>query len=432
METSIDPTSLLILLSSDEYGPRQNLEEILTLLPTPFTPNQRPPLKEELRHGNIQDVENLPPVYLSSPEKYIALQEKKDRIGQYSREQFEQAVTATNPYEYPNNLAFMNRSIFMNRAAMKLANIDALYKLTHHLGAFMNLTTPGSFRFCDLAGSPGAFTQYVQWRRPESLGYGISLKSTDPGVPDWNMAQLDNHRFFPYYGESGTGNLYFEWRNFVTRVKRDQVLGLDLVMGDGGFDVEKEHAFNRQEFLSFRLIMVQVLTALKLLKEGGDFVLKMFDTVTEITGQLLYLVSLCFERISLFKPIVSRPANAERYLICQGKRKGTEQYERILEQANTIYNEDEILIRLLRDPLPQDFVDWLTALNDSLLTNQQQALDWIFDYLDGKQPPLPTIDLHKIPILFNVPGPRPGRQSKVRVYGAGRGIPFHEGAGIQP
>ena len=415
METSVDPTTLLIR-NKTTLGPRSNPKDILNLRPDAYSVKGRPVITPQIRQANNKEVENLPPVYITTPENYVGLQERKTNIGRFTREEFEAARDATNPYEH------LGRSIFMNRAGLKLANIDALYKLTYHIGAFMHLSTPGPFKFCDLAGAPGAFTQYIQWRRPEAIGYGITLKSTKPDVPDWNLKQLDQTRFFPYYGESGTGNLYFEWRNFVNRVRSDQGLGVDLVTADGGFDIETERAFARQEFLSFRLIMVQLLTALKLLKLGGNFVMKVFDTVTELSAQLLYIASLCFDRITLFKPIASRPANAEKYLICESKKKGTERYELVLEQANAAYNDQENIVNLITG-VPEDFANWLADINDALIGNQEQAIKWIFDSLEGSSPEISTVDLHKALIVWNVPGEPITRRSRLQVPGSGRGIP---------
>ena len=420
METSLDPTSLLIRLPEVEFGPRPTPPDILTLLPLSFSTPTRPIITAQIKQVGNKVVENLSAVYLSKPEEYLSLQDRKANIGRFTREEYENARDATNPYEG------IGRSIFMNRAGVKLANIDALYKLTQHLGALMHLSTPGPFKFCDLAGAPGAFSQLIQWRRPEAMGYGITLKSTDPGVPDWDLKQLDNHRFFPYYGDSGSGNLYYEWKNFVARVRQDQVLGVDLVTADGGFDIETEKAFARQEFLSFRLIMVELLTALKLLTQGGSFVVKVFDTVTELTAQLLYIASLCFDKISLFKPVSSRPANAEKYFICQGKKKGTERYELLLEQANESYNEDENITNLLAGPLPEDFTTWLTEMNDALLDNQREAIDWIFDYLEDRPLNIPKVDLHKSLLLFNIPGIPITRRSRIKIPGAGRGVSYFE------
>ena len=44
----------------------------------------------------------------------------------------------------------------------------------------------------------------------------------------------------------------------------------------------------------------------------------MFDTVTPIMIELLYLVYLYFEKMSICKPFSSRPANSERYVVAKG------------------------------------------------------------------------------------------------------------------
>lgn len=45
---------------------------------------------------------------------------------------------------------------------------------------------------------------------------------------------------------------------------------------------------------------------------GGHFVCKTFDLFTPFSVGLIYLLHLSFDRLSLFKPITSRPANSER------------------------------------------------------------------------------------------------------------------------
>jgi cap1 methyltransferase len=61
---------------------------------------------------------------------------------------------------------------------------------------------------------------------------------------------------------------------------------------------------------------------------------------TEFSVGLFYLLYRCFRRVALFKPVTSRPANSERYVICQGLRDGTESV------ANYMYVVNEELCRL--------------------------------------------------------------------------------------
>ena len=55
---------------------------------------------------------------------------------------------------------------------------------------------------------------------------------------------------------------------------------------------------------------------LRVLKKGGKFVLKIFDLFTDFSVDLVHLLYLHFEKISICKPYSSRPANSERYIVC--------------------------------------------------------------------------------------------------------------------
>lgn len=53
---------------------------------------------------------------------------------------------------------------------------------------------------------------------------------------------------------------------------------------------------------------------------GGTFVCKFFDILEEFTGDLVWLLYQVFDTICITKPLSSRPANSERYIICKGLR----------------------------------------------------------------------------------------------------------------
>jgi cap1 methyltransferase len=99
---------------------------------------------------------------------------------------------------------------------------------------------------------------------------------------------------------------------------------------------------NAQELLSAQILLSQVYVALSVVRagkckksirralstpnssntcriSGGHFVCKLFDVFTPFSVGLLYLLYVCFERITLHKPLTSRPANSERYVICKGR-----------------------------------------------------------------------------------------------------------------
>jgi 23S rRNA U2552 (ribose-2'-O)-methylase RlmE/FtsJ len=89
----------------------------------------------------------------------------------------------------------------------------------------------------------------------------------------------------------------------------------DLVTADGGFDWEKE---NLQEQEAYKLIFGQIVTALKINKKGGNFVLKIFDTYTRNTLKYLDLLKNFYEDVYITKPFTSRISNSEKYVVCKG------------------------------------------------------------------------------------------------------------------
>lgn len=219
-------------------------------------------------------VDSAPPPRYGDPNRYRVLQTVKDA---FEAEGFIQARDATNPFE------LIGRSIFINRAAVKLANIDAVHHVTNEMFTFDRKQTNSTFTFCDVAAGPGGFTQYLQYRYPSSKGYGMTLRHEKL---DWSTRFLNMDRFNAFYGKDNTGNLYTNWDQFINYVRTEQPEGVDLVTADGGFDLEDnmdKTLLHRQEFLSSRLLLTQALVGIGCAKVGGNFVVKVFDTVTQLS-----------------------------------------------------------------------------------------------------------------------------------------------------
>jgi 23S rRNA U2552 (ribose-2'-O)-methylase RlmE/FtsJ len=333
---------------------------------------------------------NLPPLYVDVP-SYQRLHEKQ-RL--FDSPDFARWRNLANPFEK------VSRSIFIDRAGLKLANIDALYRLSGHVHSYAKYYSNHPFTYCDLAGAPGAFTQYMQFRLPLSEGYGISIRSPKSFL-NWRTDALNLDRFHISNGDDGTGNLFTNWQHFPSWVKSKEGDGVDLAMADGSVDIADERADSyRQEYLNSGLLLVEALTALLVCREGGNFLLKVFDTVTEFSAQLLCLLSCCFERICLFKPVTSRPANAERYLICWGRRGegAIAPYLQVLTQAAHRITPSTYLATLYSQPMPAEFIAWLRGENDRYLRFRAEATAAIVEH---RTPP--PIDIQKVPIVFNLP-----------------------------
>ncbi|KAB7505155.1 Cap-specific mRNA (nucleoside-2'-O-)-methyltransferase 1 [Armadillidium nasatum] len=183
------------------------------------------------------------------------------------------ARSRSNPFET------LGKLFFQNRAALKMANLDAVFDFMFTCPVDENgrsLVGPDElFYFADVCAAPGGFSEYVLWKRKnvsngfcDAKGFGFTLKENDFKLHDFFAAPAEF--FEPHYGingNQGDGNIYVpsnisNFRSFV--LKNTGGKGVHLMMADGGFSVEGEE--NIQEILSKQLYLCQFLVALGIVR----------------------------------------------------------------------------------------------------------------------------------------------------------------------
>lgn len=60
-----------------------------------------------------------------------------------------------------------------------------------------------------------------------------------------------------------------------------------------------------------------MIYAIALQKQGGTFILKVFDIFAQATIDILYILSSLYEKCYIIKPNTSRNANSEKYIVCK-------------------------------------------------------------------------------------------------------------------
>ena len=166
----------------------------------------------------------------------------------------------------------------------------------------------------------GAATATVTGNHPiygNDRYYGMTLVNDDPICPGWKKTRTfleHNPNVIIETGADKTGNLISleNFRYCAEKYKNK----MDIVTADGGFDFSVD--FNNQENIATQLILSEVFYALALQKQGGTFVLKIFDIFHKPTIDILYLLSYYYTNVTIMKPYTSRVANSEKYVICQG------------------------------------------------------------------------------------------------------------------
>lgn len=408
MSMSSDPSEVLCRITDSFSG--RDVKVTSKDLPTPFELKIPSSITTFITRYSLSKVSNLEPKYSGDANVYSILQKVKNT---FSNPNFISARNAANPFEE------LSRSIFMNRAAIKIANLDALYNFTNHNSGLISYTDESDdlFTFCDVASGPGGFTEYIQFRRRKARGYGMSLRDTSKSL-QWNTDKLDMSRFIVTYGDDNTGNLYTQWEWFTKFISDKEPTGVDLVMADGGFEVEDiKEGFERQEYLTSHLLMAECAVGIKCCKEGGTFVVKCFNTVTQISAEIVFILAQCFEKISIIKPVSSRPANEEQYIICTNKKpiSVTEYYFSMLKQALDSYEDKDstgesiFVTSFIKEPLPEDFTKWLEESNKQSIRRQVANAKQITTLMSKKDLSLPNqveYNLRKCLNIWNLPDSR--------------------------
>uniref|UniRef100_UPI0035900562 cap-specific mRNA (nucleoside-2'-O-)-methyltransferase 1 isoform X2 n=1 Tax=Myxine glutinosa TaxID=7769 RepID=UPI0035900562 len=309
----------------------------------------------------------------------------KSVFDELDAEEMRKARTRANAFET------IRGAIFLNRAAMKMANMDAVFDFmfTKPKNEKGEELAPDQGKeplyFGDVCAGPGGFSEYILWRRRwHAKGFGFTLR----GANDFKLEDFfaaPSEMFEPFYGVGGVDgdgdvtkpeNLR-EFQKFVSQGTDGR--GLHFLMADGGFSVEGQE--NLQEVLSKQLLLCQCLTALSTLRIGGHFVCKTFDLFTPFSVGLVYLLWRCFKCICIYKPVTSRPANSERYLVCCHLHPGSIMVHDYLFHVNETLcrlkdTKNDVLQIVPSDHLAteQDFCQHIRNSNQSLAKMQVKAL----------------------------------------------------------
>ncbi|KAH9629491.1 hypothetical protein HF086_015821 [Spodoptera exigua] len=268
-------------------------EHVLWLDPAPDEPLSGDLLDKWLRRGpkktTIDDE-----THFVDPAILKGVLDSKSIFDSLDDEDLRHARYRSNPYETIGSV------IFLNRAAVKMANIDAVFDFHFTNPKKQNGEDAVDKReilyFADVCAGPGGFSEYVLYRKGwRAKGFGFTLK----GPNDFKLSDFyagPPETFNPYYGVKKDGNI-FDPANLISLkehvLKQTDDKGVHFLMADGGFSVQGQ------------------------------------ENIQEILSKQLYL-------FCIHKPVTSRPANSERYLVCLWKRLGTEPAEQHLASVNSI------------------------------------------------------------------------------------------------
>ncbi len=157
-----------------------------------------------------------------------------------------------------------------------------------------------------------------------------------------------------------------------------------FITADGGFEWKNE---NTQEQEAFKLILGEIITALKIQAKGGNFVIKVFETFTSTSLKILCILSSFYDEVYAVKPLTSRKSNSEKYMVCMGfkdpanKDKKVKELENLLDEF--LKHKNLHLVNIYPDyEVPKDYSTAVTKLNTTIANRQFISINEIVDFIE--------------------------------------------------
>lgn len=263
----------------------------------------------------VCDLSNNKPTAIISNSLSNYLYEIKEKINNYDKE-WDVYKKYTNPYEYIHTVLPIKKMYLSNYKPLS----RSYYKMIEIIQTFHlnNITSP--IKTFHLAEGPGGFIEATLNIRKNTkdiyTGMTILNNTTDTKIPTWKTSSRflnENPNVYIENGHDNTGNI-LSLKNFVYCVKKYNS-SMDIITADGGFDFSVD--FNSQEYNISKLLFAQVCYALCMQKHNGCFILKIFDCFMPFTIDIIYILSSFYKKVYITKPLTSRCANSEKYLVCK-------------------------------------------------------------------------------------------------------------------
>jgi 23S rRNA U2552 (ribose-2'-O)-methylase RlmE/FtsJ len=312
--------------------------------------------------------------------------------------------------DYDKSIGAVSKDYFSIKQQPNILS-RAFYKLWELL--FMFDLVPldkDNFVSAHLAEGPGSFIQATMFYRDMFAKKGLSKNDKYHAV---TLHPEDIRKHIPPLGESFVKyyakekpNRFMQHRTVPKKVakqsggKRDngditkrstiKLFADDMkgkkahfITADGGFEWKNE---NTQEQEAFKLILGQIIAALKIQAPSGNFVIKMFESFTSTSVKFMCILSSFYEHVYAVKPLTSRKSNSEKYIVCLGynganKDKKIAELEGVLDQF--IKNKGMQLVDVYPDyEIPKDYMATVTKLNTTVANRQFESINEIVAFIE--------------------------------------------------
>ena len=334
---------------------------------------------------NIDDIEltSIKNIYIFM-KYYNKLKEHKNIIDDYYKE-WDNFKKYMNPYELIYSPYDRNINASKHNPISR-----SFFKMWEILNRFNLINIDDNIVIANIAEGPGGFIESIfKYKKQNNNDIYIcnTLYPSNKNIPSWN-------KFYKFINENNIKSIkllycdLYNYKNVIEYINNFRDKKASFITADGGFDYSND--FNKQEENSSHIIYSEIVSALAIQDKGGNFVIKIFDTFTIFTLKCIFLLNSFYENIYLYKPLTSRVANSEKYIICK-KFKGIDKdlLEKFLESIK-VFPKNNPDIKTIK--LSNEFIYEFDSYNSQFVNNQIQFINKTLEIIKNKD----SIDLDKI------------------------------------
>jgi 23S rRNA U2552 (ribose-2'-O)-methylase RlmE/FtsJ len=322
---------------------------------------------------------NIEPIYsdeinineetLGYSEEYINVKNKIDLVNINT---WNKIRRYTNNYEFPLKRRDSEEDP-ISRAFFKMWEILHEYKL---------IKRDFQGEVLSIAEAPGGFVQaiskYIRPSGPYNI-YTMSLMEKKDYIPKYHHRILEDKNINILEGVNKDGDIYNI--DNIESIRKSMKGKSELITGDGGFN--EDNKYNIKEQLHNKLFLSEIIIAVTNQKFDGKFVIKFFDTYTKYSLDLLYILLFFYKEVNIYKPLTSRPTNSEKYIICSGFGKITNQHKKIIcKLKKTLPLINEKTYRILNISIPEEIIERVKSDNIRLTRSQINCINKNIDIIN--------------------------------------------------
>lgn len=314
----------------------------------------------------------------------------RERIQDYEKEddgKWEYYKKVINPYEliftqrkyanFPDSVCILHP---LSRSYFKMVEILIVSEF------FKTFEKEDRIRTAHVCEGPGGFIEAIleecmTRHKTVSQSTAMTLRPNQANVPGWKRAAtfLQKHRNVKVvYGADNTGDII----HVPNQIEFVEACGpkVHIFTSDGGFDFSTDYL--SQERAVFPLLLASTRIGFEVLKDGGMFVLKFFDSYHRGTRDLIFFLSCFFKSWTMYKPATSRPCNPEQYFIGRGfKGCSVEILDRLKNWCSHLML-NFVQNSIYHGEIDADFEESMNQIHNKMVANQIHYLSGVFHNIE--------------------------------------------------